>query len=172
MENLTKKERRQLKKEGKKEKLRVESRRRVTKKITIVALSLAVLTAIILLIIFLPSDKSDNNITILPPTDMQGHIELSPPSHILDTPMQESIQKHMLEHADGKGAPGVIVQYNCEQFECEDDLVAKLTTLVQEYQENVYLAPGKYNGKIILTKLGEMDILDNFDEDRIKDFIQ
>ena len=40
-----------------------------------------------------------------PPTDIQGHIELNPDSHILKEPMPIAIQKHMLEHADGTGRP-------------------------------------------------------------------
>lgn len=108
----------------------------------------------------------------LPPTSQSGHIESSPDSHILDSPMPEAIQKHMLEHADGAGAPGVIVQYNCEDFECESDLVDKLTKLVEEYPDNVYLAPNNYDGRIILTREGKIEILDDFDVKRIRDFIE
>src|SRR3989344_2303155 len=37
----------------------------------------------------------------LPPTDIEGHIEAIPSSHILKKPMRVAIQKHMLEHVDG-----------------------------------------------------------------------
>ena len=39
--------------------------------------------------------------------------------------MPIAIQKHMLEHADGKegGRGGVIINYNCEDFNCEDGLI-------------------------------------------------
>lgn len=107
----------------------------------------------------------------LPPTDLQGHVEENPPAHIMDKPMPESIQKHMLEHADGKGAPGVIIQYNCQKYTCGSDLVEKLKTIVDKYPQNVYLAPGSYDGKIILTRLGKREILADFDEDRMIDFI-
>lgn len=108
----------------------------------------------------------------LPPIDMAGHIEVNPPSHIMDSQMDESIQKHMLEHADGKGRPGVIIQYNCtKQYICEAGLVNKLKNLVKKYPENVYLAPGNYAGKIILTKLGQRKILSSFNEKEIADFI-
>lgn len=108
----------------------------------------------------------------LPPTNMQGHIEKSPSFHVLDKPMPEVIQKHMLEHADGAGRPGVIIQYNCKKYSCEKNLVANLKKLVKNYPEHVYLAPGDYDGKIILTKLGEREILDKFDEQKISDFVE
>jgi hypothetical protein len=107
----------------------------------------------------------------LPPTTIQGHIEQSPPSHIVSRPIPENIQKHMLEHADGRGVPGIIIQYNCDEFECESGLIARLTELVKQYPENVYLAPNNYDGKIILTKLGRLEILDSFNEEKIRDFI-
>lgn len=107
----------------------------------------------------------------LPPIDIAGHIEQNPPSHISDQEMPEPIQKHMLEHADGKGKPGVIIQYNCEKYNCEKGLIDKLKQLVKKYSENVYLAPGNYDGKIILTKLGKREIFSQFDEEKIEDFI-
>jgi hypothetical protein len=107
----------------------------------------------------------------LPPTNMQGHIEESPKSHIVDAPMPDAIQRHMLEHADGKGKPGVLIQYNCKKYSCESDLIQKLTDLVKQYPNNVYLAPNDYDGKIILTKMGSIKVLDGFDEQAIKDFI-
>src|SRR3990167_8659599 len=62
----------------------------------------------------------------LPPVSIQGHIESNPPSHVLKEPMKLEIQKHMLEHADGSGPPGIIINYNCEDYECESDLVENL----------------------------------------------
>lgn len=108
----------------------------------------------------------------LPPTSARGHIEQSPPSHVISEPIPESIQRHMLEHADGEGPPGVLVQYNCKGFECSPDLVEKLTSLVKEYENRAYLAPNDYDGKIILTRRGERRIVDEFAEDKIKDFIE
>ena len=107
----------------------------------------------------------------LPPIDLAGHIEENPPSHILDQEMTEPIQKHMLEHADGKGAPGIVIQYNCKKYNCEKDLIPKLTTLVKKYPNNVYLAPGNYDGKIILTRLNKREILEKFDQEKIINFI-
>ncbi|MDP1689388.1 MAG: hypothetical protein Q8L47_04680 [bacterium] len=108
----------------------------------------------------------------LPPTSMQGHIEESPNAHIADTPISDAIQRHMLEHADGKGEPSIIIQYNCEKYICEPNLVEKLIALAKEYPDNVYLAPNNYDGKIILTKEGGLEILNQFDEQKIKDFIR
>lgn len=107
----------------------------------------------------------------LPPTNMQGHIEESPSAHIVDAPIPDNIQRHMLEHADGKGKPGILVQYNCKKYSCEPDLVGKLTDLVKQYPDNVYLAPNDYDGKIILTKTGSYKVLDSFDEQTIRKFI-
>jgi hypothetical protein len=107
----------------------------------------------------------------LPPTDMQGHIEESPKAHVVDAPISDAIQRHMLEHADGKGKPGIIIQYNCKKFACDPDLVTKLTDLVKQYPDNVYLAPNDYDGKVILTKMGKLQILNGFDEEAIKKFI-
>lgn len=108
----------------------------------------------------------------LPSTSIQNHIEDVPQAHITDQPIPDRIQRHMLEHADGAGEPGIIVQYNCEKYSCEPDLIAKLTELVKQYPENVYLAPNSYDGKIILTKFGKLEILDGFDEQKIRKFIE
>ncbi len=107
----------------------------------------------------------------LPPIDMAGHIEENPSAHILNTEMPESIQKHMLEHADGKGKPGILIQYNCKKYNCEKGLIEKLKVLVKKYPENVYLAPNNYDGKIVITKLNQRKILSAFDEGQIVDFI-
>lgn len=107
----------------------------------------------------------------LPSTTAQGHTEDMPQAHVTDTPIPDSMQRHMLEHADGKGKPGIIIQYNCEKYSCEPDLVQKLTELVNQYPDNVYLAPNSYDGKIILTKLGDIKVLEDFDEQVIRDFM-
>jgi len=110
----------------------------------------------------------------LPPIDLAGHIEENPSTHILDQEMTEPIQKHMLEHADGddKKGQGAIVQYNCKKYSCEKDLISKLTSIVKKYPKNVYLAPGNYDGKIILTRLNKREILEKFDEKKVINFIE
>jgi len=112
------------------------------------------------------------NRVVLPPTSSQGHIETSPPSHILDQPIGPAVQMHMLEHSDGDGPPGVIINYNCDNFECKDDLVNQLTRIAKEYPENVYLAP--YPGmteKIVLTREGKIKSFSDFNKDSIVKFI-
>ncbi|MCH7568003.1 MAG: hypothetical protein IIA87_01145 [Nanoarchaeota archaeon] len=113
------------------------------------------------------------NIKTLPPTDMQGHIEVNPPSHVMREPMGDLIQKHMLEHADGSGPPGIIINYNCKDYNCDVGLIEKLEAFADKYPANVYVAPfPKMDAKIALTKLGKIQVLDGYDEQAIEGFIQ
>lgn len=108
----------------------------------------------------------------LPPTDIQGHVEASPSSHILKEPMPITIQKHMLEHADGYGPPGVVINYNCEDYICEEGLIKKLEAFAIQYNF-VYVAPfPNMNAKIALTKHGRIETLDSYNEERIENFIK
>jgi len=112
-----------------------------------------------------------SNIKVLPPTDMQRHIEANPPSHVLKKPMPVEIQKHMLEHADGTGKPGVVINYNCEDYDCESDLIEKLEAFSEKYNY-VYVAPFKnMDAKIVLTRLNKIEILEFYDETGIESFI-
>lgn len=114
-----------------------------------------------------------SNIKTLPPTNIQGHVEESPMSHILKEPMPLTIQKHMLEHADGSGPSGIVINYNCEDYECEEGLIENLEGFAEEYPANVYVAPfKKMDAKIALTKSGKIEILGEYDEERIKNFIE
>lgn len=109
----------------------------------------------------------------LPPTDMQGHIERNPPSHTLKKPMDIPVQKHMLEHVDGieGGRGGVIINYDCNNFDCESDLIENLESFATKY-DYVYVAPFKNMAvKIALTKLGRIETLDSYDEIKIETFI-
>lgn len=113
-----------------------------------------------------------SSIKTLPSTNMQGHVESNPSSHVLKEPMPIAIQKHMLEHSDGIGRPGVIINYNCEDYECSSDLIEKLEAFAGEY-DYVYVAPFKgMDAKIALTKLGKIEILEYYDETIIKNFIE
>ncbi|MBI4447941.1 DUF3105 domain-containing protein [Candidatus Woesearchaeota archaeon] len=113
-----------------------------------------------------------SSIKTLPPTDIIGHIEQSPSSHILKEPMPIKMQKHMLEHSDGKGKPGVVINYNCNDYQCEEGLVNNLEGFAKKY-DNVYVAPFKnMDAKIALTRYGKIEVLDSFDEQRIEQFIQ
>ena len=113
-----------------------------------------------------------SNIKTLPPIDMQGHVEENPPSHILKEPMPIAIQKHMLEHADGTGSPGVVINYNCKDYLCEEGLIDNLEAFANEYSY-VYVAPFKgMDAKIALTKLERIEILEEYDKTSIKNFIE
>tara|TARA_B100000745_G_scaffold187366_2_gene122898 strand:- start:51189 stop:51731 length:543 start_codon:yes stop_codon:yes gene_type:complete len=108
----------------------------------------------------------------LPPITVEGHSEDSPAAHIVTSPLPDRMQRHMLEHSDGRGAPGIIIQYNCLDYECEPDLIGRLTAIADDYPENVYLAPNTYDGKIIMTRAGKREVLEVFDADKIREFVQ
>jgi len=114
-----------------------------------------------------------SNVSALPPTTMQGHIESNPASHVLNEPMSIPIQKHMLEHVDGQeGARGgVILNYDCENYSCEESLIENLEQFSETY-DYVYVAPFKnMKVKIALTRLNKIETLDAFDQDVINTFI-
>jgi hypothetical protein len=108
----------------------------------------------------------------LPPTSMADHTEENPPGHILATPLPLAIQKHMLEHADGGGPPGVIINYNCVKFRCPEGMVERLEKVARAYPAFVYLAPyPDMDVKIAMTRLGKILTLDDVDRERIIAFI-
>ena len=169
---LTAKEKYEMKKAQKKNKSKPKPKGILSNKIKEKLPKIIGLTTVVLLVIGLViMIKNTPEIKHLPPNSSAGHIEESPPVRISTQEISEPIQKHMLEHANGKGAPGVLVQYNCKDYECEGGLVDKLTTLVKELPKNVYLAPSNYDGKIILTKEGKIIVLDSYDEKTIRDFV-
>ena len=139
-----------------------------SKKIKKYGIFIAILVLIVVGFSFLLS-----SVKTLPPTDFRGHVEESPFSHILKEPMPIAVQRHMLEHADGTGPPGIIINYNCEDYNCESDLIEKLEAFAKIYTANVYVAPFKdLDAKIVLTRQNGIDILDDYDEDRINNFIR
>ena len=78
-----------------------------------------------------------------------------------------------MERGGGHHSVGnMMVQYNCDGYECEPDTVDKLIEIVQSYPPNVYLAP--YPGMdamIALTSPGRRLILDSLEENRIRTFL-
>ena len=109
----------------------------------------------------------------LPPTDSQGHIEANPPSHVMKEPMRLVVHKHMLEHADGTGPPGIIINYNCDDYNCEPGLIEQLEAFATKYPSNVYVAPFPNMGvKIALTRLNKIQVLDEYNEQVIDNFIK
>ena len=98
-----------------------------------------------------------------PPTS-GWHYESPAPWGIYTSPLVDEIQVHNLEHG------GIIVQYNCPDG-CEE-LVQQLTDIVNRYQSHVILAPyANMDTSIALTAWGWIDKLEDFDEERIADFI-
>lgn len=183
-EILTKKQRRALRKEQ----LRTEQRMRVRRKRTT---RFSVITAGIIFIIGIgwffgskvnvntsPGRRVDTlgNLHIShigaehiayntkPPTS-GPHIGSIAPWGISHEPIPDERQVHNLE--DG----GVGVQYNCQE-EC-DELIAELTSLVNDYKSEVFMAPyPDMESKIALTSWGRIDTLEEFDEERIRRFIE
>ena len=116
---------------------------------------------------------SVSGIEKLPPTDIDGHIESNPSSHVLKEPIPIEIQKHMLEHVGGieGGRGGVVINYNCKDYICGSSLIADLEAFADKY-DYVYVAPFKgMDAKIALTKLGKIEVLEEYDESLIINFI-
>jgi len=97
------------------------------------------------------------------PPSSGPHLPYIAPWGIHTRPIPRELQVHNLE--DG----GVLVQYNCE---CPE-LVAKLRAIVEKYPKHVILAPYPTMArKIALTAWTRIETLDDFDEKRIKRFIE
>ncbi len=111
------------------------------------------------------------NAKVYPPTGIAGHVERFPSEHILTVPIEEAVQKHILEHGNQRAdKPGILIQYNCQ--DCPE-LVTELTNIAKRYPDEVYLAPyPKMDAKIALTTLDKLEILEDFDQKRIIKFIE
>ena len=109
----------------------------------------------------------------LPPTKLiHPHTESLPPQQINTQPIPRGIQIHVMERNRTHPPGQMLVQYNCQDYQCEPDLIQKLTDLVQEYPPQVYLAPyPRMDAKIALAAPGNLEILETFDEERIREFI-
>ncbi len=131
------------------------------------------LATIVLIVLAVRYASGATGGTYYPPTDTAGHAETSPPSHILERPLPLATFKHMLEHADGSGPPGVIISYNCDDYDCQPDFVDRLRAIAEDYPDFVYLAPFPgMTAKLAVTRRGKQVILDEFDEQRIRNFIE
>ena len=108
-----------------------------------------------------PPAKAVYNST--PPTS-GPHYDGLAPWGIHDKPIPNELQVHNLE--DG----GVMVQYNCED-NCEE-LVSQLTSIVEQYDHQVILAPyPEMESRIALTAWNRLEVLETFEEDVVVRFI-
>lgn len=130
------------------------------------------IVAFVLIGYVFPADITEDTTTVLPPTSFSpGHAETYPPQQVNTKPIPLPVQEHIMEHVDSAG-PGIIVSYNCQDYQCEPDLVERLANLVQSYPPQVFLAPfPDMDVKIALTTQGKLMMLDTFDEQRIRKFI-
>ena len=110
---------------------------------------------------------------ILPPTGYTAaHRETLPGRQINTQPIHRLVQEHVMERDAGHARGSMLVQYNCRSYECGEDLVDKLTAVVSSYPPQVYLAPyPTMDAKIALAAPGKLLLLNAFDEDKIRGFI-
>jgi len=110
---------------------------------------------------------------ILPPTGFSAaHLESLPLQQINIRPIPRLEQEHVMERAAGHERGSLLVQYNCVNYQCEPDLIEKLTEIVLTFPRYVYLAPyPTMDAKIALAAPGRLLTLDSLDEDKIRKFI-
>jgi len=109
----------------------------------------------------------------LPPTSTPpGHAETLPRRQINDSPIPKLVQQHVMERNSTHPVGQMLVQYNCKDYQCEPDLVARLTEIVLSYPSTVYLAPYPVmDAKIALAAPGRLLTLKSLDDARIREFI-
>ncbi len=73
-----------------------------------------------------------------------------------------------MERNAGHERGSMLVQYNCVAYQCEPDLVERLTEIVRVYPSHVFLAPyPTMDAMIALAAPGKLLTLDALDEDKI-----
>ena len=109
----------------------------------------------------------------LPPTGFTPqHRESLPLQQINRLPIPRLVQEHVMERDPAHARGSMLVQYNCQRYECEDGLEDRLREIVLSYPPQVYLAPyPTMDAMIALAAPGRRLILDAFDEDKIREFI-
>lgn len=110
--------------------------------------------------------------TVYPPTGIEGHVESFPPRRIMDLPIDEAVQKHILEHGGREGKKeGILIQYKCPK-PCPE-LVEQLKKIAERYPDDVWMAPyPRMSPRIALTTRGKLEAIEEFNEERILDFIR
>ena len=61
----------------------------------------------------------------------KAHSESMPPQQINPGPIPRLVQEHVTERQASHESGSMLVQYNCAQYECEPDLVGRLTEIPQ-----------------------------------------
>ncbi|MCC6626945.1 MAG: DUF3105 domain-containing protein [Chloroflexi bacterium] len=111
-----------------------------------------------------PGEKGKNYTTV-PPTS-GDHYPSSAAEGVHKTPIQDEFAVHNLEHGQ------ILVQYTCT--DCPD-LAAKLEAIAARYPKWVLVGPypdPRVGAKIVLTSWGFIDTFDEYDEQRIVNFIE
>ncbi len=110
---------------------------------------------------------------ILPPTGFSpAHLESLPLQQINTQPIPRLEQEHVMERAAGHERGSMLVQYNCVKYQCEPNLIEKLTEIVLNFPAYVYLAPyPAMDAKIALAAPGRLLTLEDLDEAKIRKFI-
>ncbi len=110
---------------------------------------------------------------ILPPTGFSAaHLESLPLQQINTQPIPRLEQEHVMERAAGHERGSMLVQYNCVNYQCEPNLIEKLTEIVLNFPAYVYLAPyPTMDAKIALAAPGRLLTLEDLDEAKIRKFI-
>ncbi len=113
------------------------------------------------------------NSKILPPTSFgPSHSERFPARQINSVPIPLAIQEHVMERGNDHATGSMLIQYNCDRFDCEPGLINTLEEIVSARPSNVYLAPfPAMDAKIALAAPGRLVTLDELDESRITKFI-
>ncbi len=109
----------------------------------------------------------------LPPTAFTpAHSESFPPQQVNNLPIPRLVQEHVMERGGGHERGSMLVQYNCVDYQCEPDLVERLTEIVRVYPSYVFLAPyPTMDAMIALAAPTTLLILDALDETKIHEFI-
>ncbi len=163
-------------KQGARGRRRQESRRarlrNLRSKLLVAAGGLAVAVVAIGGLVFFMTSRSTFG-KILPPTGFSpAHLESLPRQQINTRPIPRLEQEHVMERAAGHERGSLLVQYNCVEYDCEPDLVERLTDIVLTFPEYVYLAPyPTMDAKIALAAPGRLLTLDAFDAGKIRKFI-
>ena len=109
----------------------------------------------------------------LPPTSYTpSHSESFPPGQINFRPIPRLVQEHVMERNAGHEKGSMLVQYNCDDYQCEPGLEERLAEIVGDYPPYVFLAPyPTMDAMIALAAPGRLLTLDVLDVNKIREFI-